>query len=191
MSLNKSIIKIRVALQNMNLKQSGKNKFAGFSYFELSDFLPSLNVLMLESDLNDRYYVKDEMACLDLIMGDEVQTYTIPYTQFMTPTNKSGQPSMQDIQYLGALNTYFKRYLYLNAFGITDGEIVDAMDNRELSTRVKEVEKISEAQLKLVNTLMSKKNVDRQTIKDHYKVTTLKDLPMSVVQAFIEYLEKL
>ena len=39
---------------------------------------------------------------------------------------------MQDIQYLGALNTYYKRYLYLNAFGITDGEVIDSMNNNEL-----------------------------------------------------------
>ena len=54
-----------------------------------------------------------------------------------------------------------------------------------------EVEKINEKQLKLINTLMSNKKVDRDTIKKHYGVTTLKDLPLSVVQAFIEYLEKL
>ena len=39
---------------------------------------------------------------------------------------------MQQIQYLGALNTYYKRYLYLNAFGITDGEVIDSMNNKEL-----------------------------------------------------------
>ena len=39
---------------------------------------------------------------------------------------------MQDIQYLGALNTYYKRYLYLNAFGITDGEVIDSLNNEEL-----------------------------------------------------------
>ena len=35
MNLNESIIKIRVELQNAKLKKSGKNKFAGFDYFEL------------------------------------------------------------------------------------------------------------------------------------------------------------
>ena len=42
------------------------------------------------------------------------------FKKFDTPLNKQGQSSIQDIQYLGALNTYYKRYLYLNAFGITD-----------------------------------------------------------------------
>ena len=46
-NLNESIIKIRVDLQNSKLKKSGKNEFAGFDYFELADFLPRLNELML------------------------------------------------------------------------------------------------------------------------------------------------
>ena len=50
MSLNEKIIKIRCALQSSNIKKSGKNKFQGFTYYELSDFLPMLNVLM-EQDL--------------------------------------------------------------------------------------------------------------------------------------------
>ena len=46
---------------------------------------------------------------------------------------------MQDIQYLGALNTYYKRYLYLNAFGITDGEVIDSLDNKEIVKKNNEV----------------------------------------------------
>lgn len=140
-TLNESIISIRVNLQNSSLKKSGKNKFAGFEYFELSDFLPRVNELMLEENVNDRFYIKDEYAYLELIKGDEKQEYTMPFERFETPVNIKTDPktketrevkSMQDIQYLGALNTYYKRYLYLNAFGITDGEVIDSMDNEDI-----------------------------------------------------------
>lgn len=134
--LNKSIIKIRVELQNAKLRKSGKNKFAGFEYFELADFLPKLNELMLEEGMNDRFFIKEGYAVLELNKGEEKQDYTIPFTQFDVPVNKQGQPSMQDIQYLGALNTYYKRYLYLNAFGITDGEVIDSMDTSDLQPNV-------------------------------------------------------
>lgn len=131
-NLNESIISIRVKLQNAKLKKSGHNRFAGFDYFELADFLPKLNELMLEENINDIFVISNNEAKLTLIKGEEKQDYTIPFTQFTTPLNKSGQPSMQEIQYLGALNTYYKRYLYLNAFGITDGEIIDSMNNGDL-----------------------------------------------------------
>lgn len=143
--LNKSIIKIRVALQNAKLKKSGKNKFAGFEYFELADFLPKLNELMLEEEVNDRFYIKDDYAVLELMKGEETNTYTMPFVLFETPTNRKVDKdtkevyevkSMQDIQYLGALNTYYKRYLYLNAFGITDGEIIDSLDTTDLQPNV-------------------------------------------------------
>ena len=136
--LNESIIEIRVKLQNSKIKKSGKNKFAGFDYFELADFLPRLNELMLEEGINDNFKITNEVASLTLIKGEEKQEYTMPFVLFKTPLNKSGQPSMQDIQYLGALNTYYKRYLYLNAFGITDGEVIDSMDNTQLKKTEKE-----------------------------------------------------
>lgn len=147
-NLNESIIKIRVDLQNSKLKKSGKNKFAGFDYFELADFLPRLNELMLEEGINDNFRITNDLAILTLIKGEEKQEYTIPFVIFDTPLtfkkdkngnyvkDKNGEyiqvPSMQDIQYLGALNTYYKRYLYLNAFGIVENDIVDKVDNDNL-----------------------------------------------------------
>lgn len=129
LSLNQAIARIRVELQNSNLRKSGNNKFAGFDYFELADFLPTLNTLMLKYEVNDNFSITDGEACLTLIKENESQKYAIPFVLFDTPLNKQGGKSMQDIQYLGALNTYYKRYCYLNAFGITDGDVIDAIDN--------------------------------------------------------------
>ena len=181
-NLNESIIKIRVDLQNSKLKKSGKNKFAGFDYFELADFLPKLNELMLQEGINDRFYIKDDYATLELQKGEEINTYTMPFVMFETPLtfkkdksgnfikNKDGDymqvPSMQDIQYLGALNTYYKRYLYLNAFGITDGEIIDSMDNSnlekspidELKEKIKKYGTKASAKLKEIGKKLSELN---------------------------------
>ena len=65
--LNKSIIKIRVELQNAKLKKSGRNKFAGFEYFELADFLPKLNELMLEEEMNDSQTTAQHAYGTDII----------------------------------------------------------------------------------------------------------------------------
>ena len=155
-SLNESIIKIRVKLQSSNLKKSGKNKFAGFEYFELADFLPKLNELMEEEGINDIFTINENVAKLTLIKGEESQEYTLPFYRFNTPLNKNGGQSMQDIQYLGALNTYYKRYLYLNAFGITDGEVIDRMNNEDLGRNqsIKKLTKlVNEAQLEKLKKL--------------------------------------
>nr|DAZ32846.1 MAG TPA: ERF superfamily protein [Caudoviricetes sp.] len=172
-SLNESIINIRVKLQNAKLKKSGKNKFAGFDYFELADFLPKLNELMLEEKVNDRFYIKDDYATLELQKGEETNIYTMPFVLFETPVNvKQNQTtgeirevkSMQDIQYLGALNTYYKRYLYLNAFGITDGDVIDSMDNNEMDKK-----NSIDYRQKLI-AYCNEKNIDMNEIAKTYKL---------------------
>lgn len=37
----------RIALQGKKLSKSGKNKFAGYNYFELGDFLPTVQEIFL------------------------------------------------------------------------------------------------------------------------------------------------
>lgn len=96
MSLNESIIKIRVALQNSKLKKSGKNKFAGFEYYELSDFLPKLNELMLENGVNDIITFEDNNVTLKLVKEEEIQSYSIPFVMFDVPKNKNGGDSLMD-----------------------------------------------------------------------------------------------
>ena len=45
MSVHKKLMQARVELQGISLKKSGHNKFAGYKYFELSDFLvPALMI---------------------------------------------------------------------------------------------------------------------------------------------------
>lgn len=170
MSLNKSIINIRVALQNSKLRKSGKNKFAGFEYYELSDFLPKLNELMMGEEVNDLFSVVDNVATLTLIKDEERQNYCMPFIMFDTPKNKNGGDSMQHIQYLGALNTYYKRYLYLNAFGITDGEVIDAIDNTQ-QYQYKQPQ--PQASVQMVETLAKTKGVDIAKICEAYKIETI------------------
>lgn len=181
-NLNESIINIRVKLQNAKLKKSGKNKYAGFDYFELADFLPKLNELMLEEGINDRYHIEEGYAILELVKGEEKQEYTIPFKLFETPLtykkdkdgnfirSKEGEyiqvPSMQDIQYLGALNTYYKRYLYLNAFGITDGEVIDSMNNNEL------LEKDTTNYRQILIELCKLKGLDINEVAKNYKLNS-------------------
>lgn len=196
MNLNESIIKIRVELQNAKLKKSGKNKYAGFDYFELADFLPKLNELMLENGINDKFYIKDDYAILEVQKGEEVNTYTMPFVLFDTPKNakenvKTGEirevKTMQDIQYLGALNTYYKRYLYLNAFGITDGEVIDSMNNDELEIEPKIEKKATPGQLAVLNKLT---NDVKEKVYAKYDVKAIEELSIKQASELISNLKK-
>jgi hypothetical protein len=193
-SLNELIIKIRVDLQNSKIRKSGKNKFAGFEYYELADFLPKLNELMLEAGINDRFTIDDNTARLELIKGVEKQEYTIPFKVFPTPLNKNGTPSMQDIQYLGALNTYYKRYLYLNAFGITDGEVIDSMDNTSLKKGMT-IKANGNTEKEITDLLVKMKqlaidtNTDIEELLKYYGVETNADMTLEQLQDCVSKLE--
>lgn len=189
LNLNESIIKIRVKLQNSKIKKSGKNKFAGFEYYELGDFLPKLNELMLEENINDLFTIENDEAKLILIKGEEKQEYKMPFRIFETPLTKDGKQSMQDIQYLGALNTYYKRYLYLNAFGITDGEVIDSMNSEEIKKPIKQETKeiaITEKQIELI------KGLDQERVKkalEYYEKENIEDLTLVQASQLIKKLK--
>lgn len=191
MNLNESIIKIRVELQNSKLKKSGENKYAGFKYFELADFLPRLNELMLEEKINDRFFIKDDYAVLELQKGEEINTYTMPFIMFDTPTSMKADKTtgeiretkqMQDIQYLGALTTYYKRYLYMNAYGITDGEVIDSMNNEDLNN-TKKSQNATPKQIELLNKYYQGENLDK--LLEANKIKSLEELPMKKASEII------
>ena len=167
MKLNEIIAQIRVELQKATIKKSGLNRHAGFNYYELSDFLPLLNELHDKHKVNDQFTIKDGLATLILRHNEESQEYSIPFEMFAVPTTKGGSPMMQQIQYLGALNTYYKRYLYLNAYGITDGEVIDSLDNTKLekASLNPSSDKWSEA----VNYMSNGGTIDK--IKEKYTIT--------------------
>ena len=43
-SVHQKLMDVRLAMQSIEIKKSGKNTFSGYSYFELADFLPVAQV---------------------------------------------------------------------------------------------------------------------------------------------------
>ncbi|MBQ1348758.1 MAG: ERF family protein, partial [Aeriscardovia sp.] len=48
MNVFEKLNEARVRFQSANVKKSGTNKFAGYTYYELSDILPAINMLARE-----------------------------------------------------------------------------------------------------------------------------------------------
>ena len=127
MSILKKISEARVKLQDTKINKSGENKFAKFKYYELADFLPTLNKINLELGICTRFEIIENNACLTVFDIDKQEdniTFTIPYIS-------SELKGATKIQELGATITYLRRYLFLVAFEITDGEVVDAQPLQE------------------------------------------------------------
>lgn len=122
-NIYEKIEKIRVALQDANIKKTGKNGYTGFNYFTLDDFLPTLNKLMLENKLFSNFSLGTETATLTFIDIENPNDCVL----FSSPIAEAQIKGAAPIQALGGVHTYMKRYLYLNAFEISESDVLDAL----------------------------------------------------------------
>ncbi len=115
--------KCRVELQNMELKKSGHNKFAGYRYFELGDFLPAVNTLFDIYGLAYSLQFDREMATMFIIDVD-----TGSSIKFTCPMEQAVLKGCMPVQNLGASITYITRYLLVMALAISEHDAVDASE---------------------------------------------------------------
>lgn len=113
--------KARVELQKLELKKSGKNKYSGFTYFELKDFIPKVNEIFLNAKLFSNFSIQDNIANLTIINIEDPKETIL----FTSPIDKASLKNCVPIQEIGAVHTYMKRYLYLNALEITEDDVLD------------------------------------------------------------------
>lgn len=126
----------RVMLQEEKLKKSGKNSFSGFKYFELMDFLPQVNKLFLELHLYSNFSIAEDMAILKIFDTENEQSGPEIFT---LPVKEAEVKGCTPVQNLGAVNTYLKRYLYLNALEIVESDILDPIVGADLQQKKKNI----------------------------------------------------
>jgi len=121
MSVYKKLQQARIALQGKKLTKSGKNKFAGYEYFELGDFLPTIQTICNDIGLCGVVSFNHEMAFLQI---NDVEDGTS--IMFTSPMSSAALKGCHDVQNLGAVQTYLRRYLWTNAFEIVEHDALDA-----------------------------------------------------------------
>ena len=121
MSIYQKLNSARIKLQCTKLNKSGFNKFAGYNYFELGDFLPAINNIFNEVGLCGVISFAKDIATLTIAEteGDGLITITSP----MAEANLKG---CHPIQNLGAVETYTRRYLWVTAMEIVEHDSLDS-----------------------------------------------------------------
>ncbi len=138
MSAHAKLAKARVMLQEKQLTKTGHNKFAGYKYFELGDFMPAINDIFNTLGL-----------CGVVSYGVDVATLTITDTQdgtalhITSPMAAANLKGAHPIQNLGAVETYTRRYLWVTAMEIVEH---DALDASEPERAVKQISPMQGAQ---------------------------------------------
>ena len=178
----------RVQLQKRGLTKSGNNKFAGFKYFELADFLPSINEIFNELGLFSFFNIKRtyteqgevrELAILTITDGEKEIVFETPTAE--PRPDKTPNP----IQELGSKHTYTKRYLYLNALEIAENDVVDATigKDKEEPKETKTTPKATEKQLELIKTLYTDKELKEMMAR--IKISKMEDFTIEQASKMI------
>ena len=111
----------RIRLQGTKLKKTGQNKFAGYSYFELGDFLPEIQNIFSDVGLCGVVSYTTEYAVLTITDIDDGTAIVIT-----SPMAKAELKGAHPIQNLGAVETYQRRYLWMTAMEIVEHDVLDA-----------------------------------------------------------------
>lgn len=126
----------RVMLQQMELKKSGHNKFAGYRYFELSDFLPAVNEIFNKLGLCHTIEFTNELATMFVIDIDKGG-----FAKFSCPMAEANLKGCHPVQNLGASITYITRYLLVMALAICEHDALDATTGSDEPKSAKPVAK--------------------------------------------------
>lgn len=144
MSVHKKLMQARIELQGTQLKKSGLNKFAGYSYFELGDFLPTIQAIFNRLGLCGVVSYSIEYATLTIT--DTEDGTVIVITSPMAEANLKGT---HPIQNLGAVETYSRRYLWMTAMEIVEHDILDASTGYEEGPKAKPAKPAAKAPTKV------------------------------------------
>jgi len=127
MNIYQKLLTARMLLHDKKIEKSGVNKFAGYDYYELSDFIKPLVEIMSTLKMVSVISFSPEQATMTLINAEHPEEQII----ITSPMAKAELKGCHDIQNLGAVETYQRRYLYIAAFDIAEPDALDGLSGKE------------------------------------------------------------
>jgi hypothetical protein len=127
MNVYQKLNEARAKFHTKALKKSGHNKFAGYNYFELGDFvIPAIEIF-------------NEVGLTSIIrFGKEIAEFIVVNTEkpdeiivFTSPMSEANLKGCHPVQNLGAVQTYITRYLWVSVLHIVEHDALDATTGRK------------------------------------------------------------
>lgn len=122
MSVYTKLNEARNSLSKAPLKKSGFNKFAGYHYFELGDFLPTIMDIFTGLGLCGVVSYTGDTATLTIVDTESDGVITIT-----SPMGSAALKGCHEVQNIGAVETYQRRYLWVTAMEIVENDVLDAL----------------------------------------------------------------
>ena len=178
--------KARCEFQEKPLKKSGHNKFAGYRYFELGDFLPTINSLLEKYNLCSNISFDNEMATLTIVNAENTDEKLV----FTSPMSNANLKGCHDVQNLGAVQTYLRRYLWVNAFEIVESDGLDATTGKDDKPSKTKANVNAAKIMKLIETKYVNEVAVQQHVKTAYGVDSYDKLSDKQAKELIEMLSQ-
>lgn len=120
MSVKKKLLEARVKFLDANIKKTGKNEYAGYDYYELGDYMPTITKICNEIGIIGLVSFTSELATLRIEDVDSDE-----YRDFTSPMGSAALKGCYEVQNIGAVETYQRRYLWQTAFDIVESDAVE------------------------------------------------------------------
>lgn len=189
MNVFRKLQECRCELQKQNLKKSGENKFAGFSYYELGDFIPAINQLFLEKNLTSNFSIDptSQEAKLTIVNIEN----SLEKIEFTSPVADANIKGCTPIQSLGGVHTYLKRYLYMNALEIVESDLFEGKDGTIEPEEPQKTETYTKASEKQIALLLQAYRADNLTkLLEANNIEKIEDISMKKASELISQLMK-
>lgn len=166
----------REEFHTLKLTKTGKNTFAGYSYFELGDFLlPAMRV-----------FAKNGLCALPVSFSADIASMTIVNVEkpteaitFESPMGSAALKGCHEVQNIGAVETYQRRYLWVAALEIVEHDALDATTGKAGNEAPTQTKAITADQLGTLRNLVDRTGTDLAVFCQYYKIEALPELPAS------------
>ena len=162
MNVYEKLLKARLALKG--IKKGGRNDFSKYDYYELSDFLPRIMQECEELKIIPIVSFGSSMATLTIIDMEKPEDKVV----FESPMSTASLKGCHEVQNLGAVETYLRRYLYQTAFEIVESDILE----QSVGNPAQKKDKFDDSELRDFEVRISASD-----LTDRQKQATLKMLP--------------
>ena len=123
MSVYTKLMQARMMLHGKEIKKSGYNSFAKYAYMELADFLVPTQTIFAELGMCGIVSFDAEIASLTLIDTEDGSQHVIT-----SPMGSAALKGCHEVQNIGAVETYQRRYLWVTAMEIVEHDALDAAE---------------------------------------------------------------
>jgi hypothetical protein len=122
MNIYQKLNAAREKFHQTKLKKTGHNKFANYYYFELGDFLiPALQIFKEQGITAVISFGKEE-AQMEIVDSNNPEDRLV----IRSPMSSAALKGCHEVQNLGAVQTYLRRYLWVAALEIVEHDALDS-----------------------------------------------------------------